>query len=67
MDENEWAEFFFDSDVALAMMEGKTYEEAVEEAKQNLRYDSSCPLCRMGLFHTDDEHRFYAYREADAQ
>ena len=37
MDENEWAEFFFDSDVYLAMMRGKTYEEAVEEAKQNLR------------------------------
>ena len=32
-----------------------------------LRYDSSCPSCRMGLFHTDDEHRFYAYREAAAQ
>ena len=37
MNENEWAEFFFSSDVVLAMMGGKTYEEAVEGAKQNLR------------------------------
>ena len=32
-----------------------------------LRFDMACPMCRMGLFHTDDAHRFYVYGEAAAQ
>ena len=34
MNESEFQEFLFDSDVALALMRGLSYEEAVEEAKE---------------------------------
>lgn len=34
MSESELREFLFDSDVALALMCGLSYEEAIEEAKQ---------------------------------
>ena len=32
-----------------------------------LRFSPMCPMCRTGLFHTDDAHRFYVYGEAAAQ